>query len=156
MTLAATVKGHLDRRGIAYQVIPHPATGSSLETAEAAHIDQDHIAKAVILRDDAGAVMTVVPGNAWVSLSAVKEALARDLVLAEENDAAAYFPDCDAGAIPPLGPAYGMETLLDESLTTLANVYLESGDHRTLIRVDGGDFLELLAGVRRGHFSRQH
>ena len=77
------------------------------------------------------------------------------MVLAEEKDAAGYFPDCDPGAIPPLGPAYGMETLLDEALVSLAHVFFESGDHRTLIKVSGGDFLDLLSGVRRGHFSHE-
>ncbi len=76
-------------------------------------------------------------------------------MLSEENQAAGYFPDCDAGAIPPLGPAYGVKTLMDEALASLAYVYFESGDHRTLIRVDGVDFLELLRGVRRGYFCHE-
>lgn len=155
MTIAAKVKGYLEQRGVAYELINHPVTGSSHETAEAAHVDEGHIAKAVILRDNEGFVMALVPGNAWVKLSAVKQELNRDMALAEEKDAAGQFPDCDPGAIPPLGPAYGMETLLDESLTSLGVVYFESGDHRTLAKVKGGDFLELLSGVRRGHFGHE-
>ena len=99
--------------------------------------------------------MVVVPGNAWVKLSAVQRELDREMLLAGENDAAGYFPDCDPGAIPPLGPAYGMETLLDEALVSLAHVFFESGDHSSLIKVSGGDFLDLLSGVRRGHFSHE-
>lgn len=155
MTMAATVKGYIEGRGVAYQVITHPASGSSQELADAAHVDQGHIAKAVILKDDAGVVMAVVPGDAWVRLSALQEELGREMELAEEADAAARFPDCDAGAIPPLGPAYGVETVLDTALTSLANVYFESGDHRTLIRVAGEDFLDLLDGVRRGYYCHE-
>ena len=152
MTMSATVKSYIEGRGVAYEVIDHPVTGSSHEIAEAAHVDQGHIAKAVILNDDRGAVMAVIPGSAWVKLSAVNEELDRTLNLSEEDTAAGHFPDCDSGAIPPLGPAYGMETLMDEALVSLAHVFFESGDHRTLVRVAGGDFLELLSGVRRGHF----
>jgi len=153
--MAATVKSYLEGRGVAYEVINHPATGSSHETAEAAHVDDAHIAKAVILRDRVGFLMAVVPGNTWVKLSAVTQELDREMVLAEEKDAAGHFPDCDPGAIPPLGPAYGMESLMDESLISLGFVYFESGDHRTLIRVKGRDFPKLLSGVRRGRFCHE-
>ena len=152
MTIAATVRQYIEGRGIAYELISHPVTGSSHESAEAAHVDDGHIAKAVILQDDWGTAMAVVPGDAWVKLSAVNRELDRELKLAEEGDAAGHFPDCDAGALPPLGPAYGMETLLDEALASLAYVYFESGDHRNLVRVSGEGFLELLSGVRRGHY----
>jgi Ala-tRNA(Pro) deacylase len=152
MTMAATVKSYIEGRGVGYEVIAHPASGSSHETAEAAHVDEGHIAKGVILEDSAGAVMVVIPGDAWVDLPAVKKELDRDMVLAEEKDAAGYFPDCDRGAIPPLGPAYGMQTLMDKALLSLAFVYLESGDHRSLVRVDGRALTELLSGVRHGHY----
>lgn len=152
MTIAQTVQGYIEGRGTAYQPLPHPATGSSHESAEAAHIPEDHIAKAVILHDERGEVMAVIPGDAWVRLHAVNAALGRELVLASETDAARHFPDCDQGAIPPLGPAYGMETVLDEALAALAFVYFESGDHRTLIQMDTDAFLGLLDGARRGHF----
>ena len=155
MTMAATVKSYMEGRGVSYEVIAHPTTGSSHETAEAAHVDEGHIAKAVILQDDNGAVMAVVPADAWVKLSAVAKELDREMGLAEEDDAAGYFPDCDAGAIPPLGPAYGIETLMDRNLTSLAYVYFESGDHRSLIKVASDDFLELLGGVRIGYFCEE-
>ena len=145
------MKSYIEGRGVSYEVITHPASGSSHESAERAHVDEGHIAKAVILVDDQGAVMAVVPGSAWVKLSAVKDELDREMVLAEEEHAAGHFPDCDPGAIPPLGPAYGMQTLMDKALASLSHVFFESGDHRTLIRVDGKDFLELLSGVRRGY-----
>ena len=152
MTIAATVKSYVEGRGVAYEVIAHPASGSSHETAEAAHVDEGHIAKGVVLKDIAGAIMVVIPADAWVNLSAVGKELDRKMSLAEEKDAAAYFPDCDPGAIPPLGPAYGMETLLDKALTNLAYVYLESGDHRSLIKIDGEALPDLLSGVRKGYF----
>lgn len=155
MALAATVKSYLEGRGVAYEVVAHPATGSSHETAEAAHVDEGHIAKGVILKDDAGAVMVVIPADAWVSLSAIRKELDRAMTLAGEDDAAGYFPDCEPGAIPPLGPAYGMETLMDKALTSLAYVYLESGDHRSLIKVGGDALPELLSGVRQGYFCEE-
>lgn len=153
MAIAETVRGYIEGRGAAYQPLPHPAAGSSHENAEAAHVPEDHIAKAVILHDRQGEIMVVVPGDAWVRLHAVNAALARELVIAHEADAARHFPDCEPGAIPPLGPAYGMATLVDEAVTALAFVFFEAGDHQTLIKMGTDEYLALLDGARRGHFS---
>ena len=155
MTIPATVKAYLEESDVAYDLIPHPASGSSHETAEAAHVDEGHIAKGVILNDADGAVMVVIPGDAWVSLPAIENELDRNMALAGEEEASGYFPDCELGAIPPLGPAYGVETLMDKALTSLAYVYLESGDHRSLIRINGEALPRLLRGVRHGHFCEQ-
>lgn len=155
MTIAATVKSFIEGRDVAYEVIAHPLSGSSHESAESAHVDEGHIAKGVILKDNAAAVMVVVPANAWVNLSLIGKELNRDMSLANEKDTAGYFPDCDPGAIPPLGPAYGMQTLMDKSLASLAYVYLESGDHRSLIKIDGEAITELLGGVRKGYFCEE-
>jgi Ala-tRNA(Pro) deacylase len=83
----------------------------------------------------------------------VRKELDRELELVDEDELANLFADCEAGAIPPIGLAYDVETFLDEALTSLANVYFESGDHEHLVRVSGGDFKHLLSGVRHGHFS---
>ncbi len=99
--------------------------------------------------------MVVVPGNAWVKLDTLRDALDRRLDLAQENEIAPLFPDCQPGAIPPFGKVYGLETCLDEALTTLANVYFEAGDHEDLIHVSGEAFCSLLQGSRQGHFSHQ-
>jgi Ala-tRNA(Pro) deacylase len=52
-----------------------------------------------------------------------------------------------------LSPAYGIETLIDERLTSLANLYFEAGDHQQLVYVDGEALHILLKGVRHGNFS---
>ncbi len=153
MAMAQTVRIYLQARGVGYELIAHPATGSSRETASAAHVPDDHVAKAVILADGEGHLMAVVPGSAWVRIQALEEELGRPLALAPEAEVAALLPDCSPGAIPPLGPAYGLPTVLDEALTTLARVYFEAGDHRHLVVVAGEDFRELLAGARHGFFS---
>jgi len=155
MTVAATVSDYLLDRGIDYEVLPHPLTYSSREAAGAARIPGDHIAKAVIVEDPQGAVMAVIPGSHWLKLDALRHQLAREVNLAPEADVDDLFADCEPGAIPPLGPAYGLPTVLDEALASLAEVYFEGGDHESLIRVSGEDFLALLPGVRHGHFSHE-
>ncbi|MEE9158244.1 MAG: YbaK/EbsC family protein, partial [Gammaproteobacteria bacterium] len=129
MAIAATVKDYLEKTGTRYSMVPHPHTWSNSDTAKAAHVPPERIAKAVILADQAGYVMAVVPANRHVDLEALSKEFGRDLALAPEFRIGSVFKDCDLGAIPPLGSAYGMTTMLDNCLIGLPEVYFEAGDH---------------------------
>jgi Ala-tRNA(Pro) deacylase len=153
MAIANTVERYLEEKRVEYDLVSHPHSGSSHETADAAHVREDHIAKAVMVKDADGYIMVVVPASHWVEVEHLRKELDRDLHLAEEADFAPLFKDCEAGAVPPLGPAYGIETVLDESVTSLAQVYFEAGDHEQLVSTSGDAFRALLAGVRHGHYS---
>ena len=144
MAMAKTLESYLLTHKVEYDLVPHPMTYSSRDTAKAAHVADDHIAKAVIVRDEIGFAMVVIPASHWLKLEALQQETDRDFVLAAESDATKLFPDCTEGAIPPLGQAYGLETFLDERLTTLANVYFEAGDHEDLVHVKGDVFHLLL------------
>jgi len=156
MAVAPTVEDFLAKHGIDYALVSHPHTGSSHETAEAAHVNEDHIAKAVIVKDTGGYAMVVVPAGNWVEIEHLRKELRRDFHLATENQLAELFSDCEAGAVPPLGPAYGIETFMDQALNSLANVYFEAGDHKKLVRTSGDEFRTLLGGVRHGYYSHDN
>ena len=153
MAIAETVQRFLELQSVKYDLVPHPHTGSSYETAAAAHVSEDHIAKAVIVKDAAGYAMVVAPASNWVEVEHLRKELNRDFHLATEGELAKLFSDCEPGAVPPLGPAYGIETFLDQALTSLANVYFEAGDHEQLVHTTGEDFHNLLGGVRHGYYS---
>jgi Ala-tRNA(Pro) deacylase len=153
MAIAHTVSGYLQLRHVAYDVIAHPYSDSSRKAAETAQVPPEQLAKAVVLSDRRGFLMAVIPGNRHVSLEDLWKKLGRRLSLAPENRLAPVFRDCESGAIPPLGPAYGMETIVDDSLVGQPEVYFESGDHRGLIRVGGEEFLALLREAMHGQFA---
>ncbi len=153
MNLAKTVESYLQQYGIAYTVVHHLPSMSSKQTALAAHVPPHRIAKAVILADDRGYLMAVVPGNRHVELHSLCEKLGRRLELVSEDRIAPVFQDCEVGAIPPLGPAYGMETIVDDSLVGQKQVYFVGGEHDKLVCVDGEEFLRLLGPTRYGQFS---
>ncbi|HYZ32617.1 MAG TPA: YbaK/EbsC family protein, partial [Crenalkalicoccus sp.] len=66
---------------------------------------------------------------------------------------ARLFDDCELGAVPPIGAAYGVPVLVDESLDGAAELYFEGGDHRTLVHVGGAAFRALTKDARRARFS---
>ncbi|OGT80088.1 MAG: hypothetical protein A3H91_16885 [Gammaproteobacteria bacterium RIFCSPLOWO2_02_FULL_61_13] len=153
MSVSTTVQNCIIREGIHYDVIGHPSTRDSMHTAEAAHIPGDQLAKCVLLEDETGFLMAIVPATHRVELGALRRQLSRRLGLATEAELGGLFTDCQPGAIPPLGMAYGIETVLDESLTECTDIYFEAGDHLNIVRVTGKYFLKLLVGSRRGRFS---
>ena len=156
MTIATTVSRALTENGTHYDLLPHPRTGSSHETAQAAHVPDDHMAKAVMLVDTKGYLMVVLPGDQWVNLDRVNTELNRDFDLVAEDELDTLFSDCEPGAIPPLGELYGIDTVMDDGLTSLSRVYFESGDHEQLIQLDGEQFRQLMRGVRHGYFGQVH
>ena len=153
MSISETVSSYLAEHEVDYELVSHPRTYSSHDSAEAAHIREDHIAKAVVVKDQQGFAMVVIPASEWLKLRALQEETGREFVLAYEPDIDKLFSDCQSGAIPPLGSAYGIETLLDERLMSLANVYFEAGDHQHLVHTDGESFRRVLKGARHGNFS---
>ena len=153
MSIAETIKSSLSEHHIDFKLVSHPKAFTSREAAHAAHIPEDHIAKAVIVKDAQGYAMIVIPGSNWLKLHTLQEEVDRDFELAEESEVDRLFSDCQPGAIPPLGVAYGLETFLDERLISLANVYFEAGDHENLVHIQGEAFQALLKGVCHGYFS---
>ncbi len=154
MAIARTLKWYLESHGVEYEILPHPRTRSSRETAEAAHIWGDQLAKSVLLEDERGYVMAVLPASHRIAMTELNTQLRRELELATEAEIERIFADCETGAVPPLGAAYGIPAVVDDSLMHLRGVYFEAGDHEDLVYVSGDDFAGLLEGSQTGHFSR--
>jgi Ala-tRNA(Pro) deacylase len=152
MTVSPTLQKYLDQ-SVTYELIPHTRTASSTRTAEACHVPGDALAKAVVLRRDGGYMLAVLPASRHLHLSALKSQLGHKVDLASEKEIAELFVDCDIGAIPPVGECYGLDVIVDDSIDAQRDVYMEGGDHATLIRMDGAQFARLTAKAWRGHFS---
>ncbi|SPH25006.1 Proline--tRNA ligase [Defluviimonas aquaemixtae] len=155
MTIAKRLKSHLESQGVSYETVSHPRTATASETAEAAHIPGDRLAKSVAIHLEDGHVLAVVPSSHRVDLSALQGLLDRRLGLASETEVKEIFDDCDVGAAPPVGAAYGVPVVMDESLRGLDRVWFEGGDHRTLVSVAGADFDRLMKEARTGAFGHR-
>jgi Ala-tRNA(Pro) deacylase len=153
VSIATSVQEYLAREGVPYGTILHEHTRDSTHTARAAHIPGDRLAKCVMLSDDLGYLMAVIPATHRVDLGALHRQLGRSLGLATDRELLELFKDCAPGALPPLGLAYGIDMILDESLADSLDIYFEAGDHRALVHTSGGDFLKLMANAPRGRIS---
>jgi Ala-tRNA(Pro) deacylase len=151
--ISPTLTRYIEQHHAHYRAIHHARTGSSGQSAEAAHVPGDQLAKAVILEDAAGTLMAVIPSDYHLDLSELRRKLGRSLDFVEESDLLTLFPDCDLGAVPPIGPAFGLPTIWDTRLGDETTVYCEAGDHETLLKLSGQAFHELMAPAERGRFS---
>ncbi len=144
MAIAISVQQYLNNNGIKYDSIKHQRTGSSSESARASLVPGENLAKGVVLRNQEGYLLTVLPSSQMADLNKVGGLLHRPVALALEEEINALFPDCEDGAVPPIGAAYSMQTIVDESLDLVDDVYFEAGDHRTLIHLSGTQFHKLM------------
>ncbi|MDR3101117.1 MAG: YbaK/EbsC family protein [Paraburkholderia sp.] len=155
MSMSPTLQACLRSKGSRYEVMRHPYSHSSMETAVAAHVPGDRLAKTVLLEDEHGYVAAVLPSTYAVQFSELWSKTGRRLSLATEVELRELFKDCDAGALPPVCMAYGMKTYLETSLAGQPDVYFEAGDHEELIHMDTDQFLALMDDAERTHFSRR-
>ena len=155
MSIPTRLTSYLDQHGVRYEVCTHQHSHTSAETARTAHVPAHQLAKSVILEDDAGCVMAVVPADRRVMVGQLSRMLDRhDLRLSDERRIAMLFGDCVRGAVPPVGPAWGIETVVDDELDDSDVVYMEGGDHECLLRMSREQFHELMNGTRHGHFCK--
>jgi len=153
MTIAATLMRYMAEQGLKYEVVDHSHSHSSMETAKLTHIPAENLAKAVVLEDDKGCLMAVLPAANHIELDTLSDRLERDLKFTIEPKLKQLFADCDPGAIPPVGQAYGMDTIVDESLAEKSDLYFEAGDHEKLIHMRRDRFMKMMENARRGRFS---
>jgi len=155
MKIASKLEKYLQQRKVDYQIMVHPRSEYSMQTAEKAHVPGDALAKGVLVRDDDGYLLVVLPADFHIELETLHHLLGQEVSMVDEDALGEVFGDCELGAVPPIGMAYGVKTLWDpkSSLGKLDEVFFEAGDHQTLVRMSGVQFHELMAPAERGSFS---
>ena len=156
MTIPITIQDYLNRAGVPYDVMLHERTSCALENAEAAHIPTDTLAKGVLLRCPNSYVLATVPASRHVRLNEVGSCLHQSVRLATEEEITDLFSDCAPGAIPALGDAYDIYTIIDDRLEGLSDIYFEGGDHYSLVHLKGADFDELTDDYFHANISVRH
>lgn len=148
MAIAEKVKSYLDRRRILYDVHELIPFISLLQAAELGGISAESIAKGIVLKDELDLLLVVVPASHGVDPDALSKLLHRKVDLAEEAQIKAAFPDCLPRFVAPIGEAYGIRTIVDDSLVGAVTVNFSAGDASSLIEVSGKDFFSFLGNAR--------
>jgi Ala-tRNA(Pro) deacylase len=153
MYVAPTLQRYLTAENIQYDVIPHHPTMSSARTSEACRISGDRLAKAIVLRRNAGYVLAVLPASHHLRLLDLRDQLGDSVEMAEESEIDPLFPDCAHGAVPPLGHCYALPLIVDDSIEAQLEIHMEAGE--TLLRIDHAQFARLMENARHSRFSEK-
>jgi Ala-tRNA(Pro) deacylase len=134
-------KAFMQENSLPYEVITHPQAFTAQQVAHAIHESGKVLAKTVILEVDDKNVMCVVPAHHKVKISWVKDLLsAKHIRLTEESKMETLFPDCEIGAMPPIGPLYGMQVIISTELSTQPEIIFNAGTHRHCVKMHYADF----------------
>lgn len=134
----------LGENEISYGKLHHPRRFTAQETAEAARIPGAHMLKAIIVKLDGVLSMAVLPATQYIDLNQLKSiAGASTAELATEEEFTNLFPECETGAMPPLGNLYRIPVYVDHSVATSEFVAFNAGTHSTLIQMAAIDYLNL-------------
>lgn len=154
MNALQKIERYLDEHKIPFDVVAHPHSQTSMETARAANIEASRIAKGVLLEGQDRELVAMIPADQNVHLGKLAQDFGDEFSLAEEYRVRELFSDCEPGVIPGLPNAWGVDMVWDDSLMTQPDIYLEAGDHERLVHVETRYLNEMFAEAPHCHFSR--
>jgi Ala-tRNA(Pro) deacylase len=141
MPATSRVHEFLHEAHVPYTVVPHRPAFSSQEDAAVTHVPGRDWAKVVVCFVDGEPIQAVIPAPSIVDLERLLELTGgSDIRLAEEDELRRLFPDCDSGAMPPLGPLYGQMVFADVSLAAEPAIVFSAGTCIDAIAMRWADF----------------
>jgi len=140
-----TIQSYLKNNGIPYEEIYHPRAVTAEQIAHVTRIPEEKLAKTVVVRIKGQLTLVVLHANERVSLHRLGEQLGTsDIKLCPESEFAQYFPDCEPGAMPPLGDLYHMPVIVSESVASDEKIVFNAGTHTELIAMSYDDFARVV------------
>lgn len=145
MSIPRSIERFLDEQHVAYSVLHHRPAYTAQEEAAVAHVPGRQWAKTVACFADDRPILAVVPAPSRVDLDRLRQvAGARDIRLASEREFERLYPDCETGAIPPLGPLYGQPVFVDQALAGAGEIVFDAGSHSDAVKVKYDDFARVV------------
>jgi Ala-tRNA(Pro) deacylase len=145
MPLTERLRSFLDANHTEYTLTLHPRAFTAREVAMAERLPAREVAKTVVVFGDAEYHMVVIPANKLVDFQELRPALGLSQVrLATEEELARIFPDCELGAMPPIGSLYGVSVYLDSSLAAQPEIAFNAGTHREVIHMRTAEFRRIV------------
>jgi Ala-tRNA(Pro) deacylase len=152
MPIPTNISMYLDSQRVSYQSSRHSPAYTAQGIAQAQHFSGKKLAKVVMVVADKKLVMAVVPANCRVDLDRLGRLLnANAIKLAAEEQFKDVFPDCELGAMPPLGNIYHLDVWVDSALQLHHEICFNAGTHAETIQMAFSDFSRLVQ-PRTGFF----
>jgi Ala-tRNA(Pro) deacylase len=139
------VKHYLDRAGVPYRIIPHPPAYTAQDVAVAAHVPGREVVKTLVVKLDGRTALVALPASEQVVFDLLAAATgARRVELATAAEFQSLFPECQRGAMPPLGSLYGLPVFVADTLAEDVAIAFNAGSFTELIEMSYRDFERLV------------
>ncbi len=143
----------LDQHLIPFDIMVHPHTQTSAETARAAGIAPSRVAKGVLLDGVDCQMVAMIPADREIHLGRLGLHHDMEFSLADEASVSQLFSECEPGVVPGLPNAWGVPLVWDDKLMAQPDIYLEAGDHERLLHVETRYLREMFGDAPHCHFS---
>ncbi len=143
MSISVRIKNHLEENHVPYLPLTHHSSFTASGAAAVMHVSGREVAKTVVVQAGKEYYLVVLPSSYHVKPEKLAQVIGKPVRLATEAEFASLFPDCELGAMPPLGELYGLPVYVDESLAADREIIFNAGTHRDAIRINYDDFVRL-------------
>jgi len=141
MAIPQSIEHFLGDQHVPYSVLHHPPAYTAQEEAASTHVPGGEWAKTVACFADNQPLLAVLPASSLIDVERLRAATGAQVVrFATERELEALYPDCEIGAMPPLGPLYGQPVFVDRTLVGSNEIVFHAGSHTEAIRVGYNDF----------------
>ena len=145
MPLSDPLRQFLDSHKAKYALSSHHTAFTAREVAASEHLPAREVAKVVVVFGDGKYHMIVIPANRLVDFQEVRHTLGLSQArLATEEELSKLFPNCELGAMPPIGALYGLAVYLDSSLLDEEMLAFNGGTHRDVVHMRTQDYREMV------------
>jgi len=135
---------YLKKHEVRYVHSIHAPAYTAKGVAVAEMMPARDLAKTLLYFNGSAYGMLVLPGDRVVDFQELKRVMRwAEARLATEAELDSLFPDCDLGAMPPLGGMFGLPVLMDETVATQEVIAFNAGTHRDVVRMSFGDYCRL-------------
>jgi len=144
MAAKQRLEKYLREEGVSFETITHSVAYTAQEVAAEQHTPGRQLAKVAMVDADGEMVMLVLPASYRIDFPKLKSALKTKKVrLAQEEEFAGVFTDCEVGAMPPFGNLYGLPVYADTSLSQAGDMVFKAGSHTTSFKMKYVDYERL-------------
>jgi len=148
MAVTQLVQEFLRQSNVGYSVFPHMPAYSAQEEAAVTHISGRDWAKPVVFFADGEPIQAVVPADLVVDIDQLLALTGAERIrLATEEELAELYPDCEPGAMPPLGPLYNQSVFVDIALAAEPQVVFNGGTHGDAVCMRYDDYASIARPV---------
>lgn len=148
MSILNKLKELLDQNKVEYTHTVHPTAYTAREVASAERVPAREVAKTVVFLSENGYALAVLPADSLVDLEQLRQDLGLTrLRLATEAELGELFPQCELGAMPPLGSLFDLPVYVDTRMTSQDMIAFNAGTHRDVVHMHFRDFERLVNPV---------